>query len=289
MLNTSVELGQSKQNEVLTKYMKKLQSSGYDHQTRLEVLKSITNAWDKIMKKSESGERPLHRNREFNKEDRAKAKENKKLNWYKGKDGKSFDSVMMVPATPHGELKKIVENNAKSANLRIKIVEKSGVKLGSYLKQKFDKTSKKGPCKEKDCLICQHSEKNNRTCRTPSIVYKITCMECEKHQIRANYYGETSFNGYTRGVQHQSKYKSKNKAVQEKSAMRKHSKSVHDDKKVKFRMEVIKSFKNNPLARQVFESILIVKSKSEDEFPLNDKNEFNQAMIVTAKYTKGNF
>ena len=49
------------------------------------------------------------------------------------------------------------------------------------------------------------------------------------------------------------------------------------------------SFKNNLLERQVFESILIVKSKSEDEFPLNDKNEFNQAMIVTAKYTKGNY
>ena len=71
--------------------------------------------------------------------------------------------------------------------------------------------------------------------------------------------------------------------------MRKHSKLVHDDKNVKFKMEVLKTFKDNPLARQVFESILIVKSKSEDEFPLNDKNEFNQAMIVTAKYTKGNF
>ena len=46
-------------------------------------------------------------------------------------------------------------------------------------------------------------------------------------------------------------------------------------------------FKNNPLVRQVFKSILIVKSKSEDDYPLNDKNEFNQAMIVTAKYSKG--
>ena len=52
-------------------------------------------------------------------------------------------------------------------------------------------------------------------------------------------------------------------------------------------MEVLKSFKNNPLARQVFESINIVNSKNEDQYPLNDKNEFNQALIVTAKYTKG--
>ena len=51
-------------------------------------------------------------------------------------------------------------------------------------------------------------------------------------------------------------------------------------------MEVIKSFKK-PIARQVMESILIIKSKEEDHFPLNSKNEFNQALIVTAKYTKG--
>ena len=269
--------------------MKKLQTSGYDHQTRLEVLKSILNAWEKILEKSESGERPLHRKREFNKEERAKAKEAKKVNWYKGKDGKSFDSVMMVPATPHGELKKIIESKAKSANLKIKIVEKSGVKLVTYLKRKYDKTSKNGLCNEKDCLICQHSDKNIRKCRTPSIVYKITCKECEKHQIKAKYYGETSFNGYTRGAQHLAKYRSKNASTQEKSALRKHAKSVHNDKKVDFKMEVIKSFKNNPLGRQVFESILIVKSKSEDDYPLNDKNEFNQAMIVTAKYTQGQY
>ena len=52
-------------------------------------------------------------------------------------------------------------------------------------------------------------------------------------------------------------------------------------------MEVIKSFKNNPLARQVLESVYIVKSKTEDDHPMNSKNEFNQAMVVTAKFTKG--
>ena len=52
-------------------------------------------------------------------------------------------------------------------------------------------------------------------------------------------------------------------------------------------MTVVKTFKNNPLVRQLYESIKIVNSKVEDAYPLNDKNEFNQAMIVTAKYTKG--
>ena len=71
--------------------------------------------------------------------------------------------------------------------------------------------------------------------------------------------------------------------------MKKHSKPVHDDKKVKFRMEVIKSFKNNPLARQVFESILIVKSKSEDEFPLNDKKRIQSSYDCHCKIHKRKF
>ena len=193
---------------------------------------------------------------------------------------------MMVPATPKSTLKKIIEAKAKESNLRVKVVEKSGQKFGCYMK-KFDKTKTKGPCEEKDCLICQHTTKMTRKCRVPSIVYQITCIECEKKNVKSKYYGETSFNGYTRGVQHQNSYRSKSKKTQEKSALRRHAKEVHQDKKVDYRMDVLKSFKNNPLARQVYESVKIVNAKVEDDFQLNDKDEFNQAMIITAKYTQG--
>ena len=192
---------------------------------------------------------------------------------------------MMIPATPHGELKKIIEDKAKNANLKVKIVEKAGQKLSSYLK-KFDSTQSEQPCTEKDCLICVNTTKPTRKCRIPNIVYKISCKECERQGVKSNYYGESNFNGYTRGVQHNEKYRSKNKNTQEKSALRRHAKEVHDDKKVAYKMEIIKSFKK-PLSRQVMESIYIIKSKEEDDFPLNSKKEFNQALIVTAKYSKG--
>ena len=104
--------------------------------------------------------------------------------------------------------------------------------------------------------------------------------------MKSNYYGESNFNRYTRGVQHIEKYRSKNKTTQEKSALRRHAKEVHDDKKVGYKMEILKTFKK-PLSRQVMESIYIIKSKEEDDFPLNSKNEFNQALILTAKYSKG--
>ena len=194
----------------------------------------------------------------------------------------------MIPATPGGILKKILKEKARIANLRINVVEKPGMKLSSHLK-KYEKTANKENCGKNDCMICKNSNQGKKKCRIPNIVYRITCEECEKSKISANYYGETSFNGYTRGLQHQQKYRSKSLKTQEKSAMRKHAKEIHGDKNVKYKMEVIKTFKNNPLARQVYESIQIVNSKAQDMYPLNDKNEFNQAMIITAKYTKGVF
>ena len=159
------------------------------------------------------------------------------------------------------------------------------MKLGSYLK-KYDKTQINASCGDKDSLLSKNSEKVNSKCRIPDIVYQICCIECEKEKLRSRYYGESNFNGFTRGGQHQRNYRSKNKNVQEESALRRHAKEVHGDKNIAYRMEIIKSFKK-PMERQVYESIKIVNSKTEDHFPLNTKNEFNQALIVTAKFSRG--
>ena len=122
---------------------------------------------------------------------------------------------------------------------------------------------------------------------TGNIVYKIACKECLIKDKKANYYGESHFNGYTRGKQHLSNYRSTNKDTQEKSAMRRHAKKVHNDKEVEFEMTIMKSFKEDPLRRQIYESILIVDSKKIDDYPMNNKKEFHQAMIVTASYKQG--
>ena len=139
-------------------------------------------------------------------------------------------------------MKKILEEKAKNSNLKIKIVEKAGQKLSTYL-GKFDKTKSSELCTEKDCLICTNTTKMTRKCRIPNIVYKISCQECAKNGIKSNYYGESNFNGYTRGRQHVENYRSTNKNTQEKSAMRQHAKHQHNDKKIEFKMTVIKTFK----------------------------------------------
>ena len=73
----------------------------------------------------------------------------------------------------------------------------------------------------------------------------------------------------------------------EKSAMRKHAKEVHNNRDVEFQMEIIKTFQNDALGRQVYESTKIIESKTNDHYPLNTKNEYNQALIVMANYKKG--
>ena len=98
--------------------MKKLQSSGYDAKTRIEILKSIKNGWKQIIIKSENGERPLHRSRGYMKEERKEANMMKRVNWYKGKDQKSFDSYLMIPATSGSELKRLFEKQAKKEDLK---------------------------------------------------------------------------------------------------------------------------------------------------------------------------
>ena len=57
--------------------------------------------------------------------------------------------------------------------------------------------------------------------------------------------------------------------------------------KVDFEMKIMRTFKGDPLGRQMYESILIIDSKNNDDFPMNSKNEFNQALIITASYKQG--
>ena len=230
----------------------------------------------------------MYRSRSYKKEERREAKEAKKGNWFKqnSKGEVIYDSVLFVPATPKSELKTIIEDEAKACNLRVRVVEKPGRKLIDYIKSS-DKTNEKPKCGDESCIMCETDTKGGRKCRKSDIVYEITCEECKKAKKRARYFGETHFNAYTRGKQHLEKYNSNNENTQEKSALRKHAKDVHEDKHVKFGMKIVKNFKNDPLARQVHEAIKIVESKENDDYPMNTKSEFNQALIVTTKHTRG--
>ena len=94
-----------------------MQYSGYTHKFRSEIIDSAYKAYEKIKELADSETRPFYRPREWQREERSKAKRQKQLNWYKTG---GYDSVIFVPATPNSELQKKYSNE----------VAKSGMKTG---------------------------------------------------------------------------------------------------------------------------------------------------------------
>ena len=132
LLNTSRELGEEAKIRILNKYMMKLKISGYAHKMIEEILRSIENGWQKIISRDENGERPMYRSREYKREERIEEKENKIRDWYKGKGGKQYDSVIFIPETPNSSLKNKVERIAIKSGIKVKVVEKAGQKMVDY-------------------------------------------------------------------------------------------------------------------------------------------------------------
>ena len=96
MLNCSKDLEEERRKEHLSFFMARMQSSGYDHGFRLEILKSALKAYE-TMKNNESEGRMMYRERTWNRKERKKQKEERKKNWYSTGD---VESVLFIPATP---------------------------------------------------------------------------------------------------------------------------------------------------------------------------------------------
>ena len=103
------------------------------------------------------------------------------------------------------------------------------------------------------------------------VVYEIVCVPCSGMASpgRYRYIGETARNAYTRGREHLSMLRNKNKA----SVLWKHCRDVHSGNMIGFKMSVIKRYKNDAMKRQIMESVIIESSNQEEL--LNDKTEWN--------------
>ena len=136
--------------------------------------------------------------------------------------------MMFVPATPHSKLRKMVEEEVACSTLKIKVVERAGVKVKNLLQR--NNPYKKKTCDDNGCFVC--STTRNGSCRKSGITYKISCKgDCDGD----SYHGETHANGYTRGSQHISDYEHK----REGSVMWKHCVKRHGGDEQGFDMEVV--------------------------------------------------
>ena len=280
--NTKIELGKDVQVFHLNNYMLKLKHSGYSAKYRAEILDSSFKAFEKMVEDNRNGVKPLYRSREWNREERNKLKQEKKVNWYKktGKNKIEYKTVLFVPVTKDGklakEMKKREEEINKYSEERIKIVEDGGIKLKNMLvnKNPFTKTK----CEQRKCALCQHSSTQSKIpCNTSNVGYRFNCDTCASRGTPMVYEGETARSARIRGAEHLRDLKNKNP----KSALFKHKENNHEHEEMKVSMEITSRFKD-PLSRQANEAIRISNRGDNGEL-MNSKTEFNHPPIARIK------
>ena len=246
-------------------YMRKLQFSGYDKTFRYTVAKSAINAYEAIRDQEAQGTRPMHRPKDWRRVERMLEKEEKKKTWYK-RGG--FDSVLFIPSTPEGKLKRMYEEIIRRSGIRIKVIEKTGRTLKSQL-QTSD-PFRDPDCGRADCLVCTTFGQGN--CNTESITYRI---DCGSENCRKNVYkGESAHNAYTRGGEHMSRLTARDISN---SPLWRHCVDQHGGEMQTFLMSVTGTFRNDPMLRQVTEAVQI--NNMDVNLRMNDRAEWNMTRV----------
>ena len=290
--NTKLELGPEIQKKHLNFLMLKMKNSGYGQKFRREILDSGQKAFKKMIKDEKEGVKPMYRSRDYNKEERKKAKFNKRRNWWNTKKSKiQYKNVLFVTPTPGGVLMKLLQNREAELNKneeeRIKIVERGGLKMKNILCAK--NPFRKSKCNQKTCVLCSKSEyievsseEVKVNCNTNNVGYRWCCVTCQEKNITKIYEGESSRSARLRGAEHLKQLEKKS----EKSVLFKHQMAAHPNEMVKFKMEITGKFKD-ALTRQSNEAVRI-SNRPRHEL-LNSKSEFNHpplARVVVERRNK---
>ena len=262
LLNNSEYLKKEEKKETVEFFLMRMQASGYDERDRYEVLKSAINAYNKI---KDNSIRPKYRGKEMNTAKRRIEKCEKQRNWYK--EG-GFESVIFVPATPKSELARRFQEEVENSELKIKVVEKPGIKIKRILQR--NDTSKRRICGDGRCFVCTTTQDGN--CRKTGITYAIRCNgDCGG----STYYGETNGNAYTRGLEHINDYEHE----RTNSVMMKHCRKKHEGERQQFEMRVTDYVRKDPTKRQIMEAIRI--NREVEDKRINDRREWIVGKIPT--------
>ena len=99
-----------------------MQYSAYSKKFRYEVVDSALKAYRARKKAGQEGEGPLHRPKEWRKEEQGQEKNGKKSSSYK-RGGN--EAVIFVPVTPNSQLQKKYQKEIKQQE----VVEKAGIAI----------------------------------------------------------------------------------------------------------------------------------------------------------------
>ena len=160
----------------------------------------------------------------------------------------NIESVMFVPHTREGELKRRLTRMEENLGLknRIKYVERVGKCLGDML---IKKDPWAGDCGRETCFLCTTG--GGGKCMRRGVVYSIECNLCGEEGKKAVYFGESARSAYDRGLEQMSALLNKDK----RSPLWTHHEEVHsEDQEPNFSMKVV-SVHASTLSRQVQEGL----------------------------------
>ena len=236
-----------------------MQASGYNQEHRYNVLKSAFNAYNKIKEDDINGIRQMYRKTTWNNIERRAERKHKRNNWFG-----NYDTVLFVSATPQSELKRLYEDEIRKRKMKIKVVERSGIKIKDTLQKKSTLNDKQ--CKD-DCFICTTTQKGN--CMSSGVTYMINCNSDHDDKIY-QYDGRTMKNGYARGKEHIMKLNKKHND----SVLWKHCQEEHNGNVQEFSMSITGRCRNDATLLQILEAINIRNQREKGITSMNSRNEW---------------
>jgi hypothetical protein len=249
-------------------YLSRMMEAGYPERYSRDTLKRCLRIYDSMVEDDASGIRPLYRPKDHDVISRRREKQRKLKNW---SNRGGYIAPIFVPPTPNSELANILKVIAESEaeeGIRFRIVETGGRTVKSIL-QKSNPTATVG-CEEEDCLPCRPGRGEGGDCRRCGVNYSIECQLCPDGH-KSLYHGETARNLYTRGIDHEQNYRTK----QEKSSMLKHQNKEYQGSPGSYTAKVNATAKDC-LTRQVREAVHLRRSSVPT---LNGKTEWHQPAL----------
>ena len=273
---TKRELHGELTNQLLSEYSHMLLVSGYDAQFRLEAIQAGVRGYRNQCERADAGISPLHRPRDWDKDNRWKKKKLVHSTWYR-----PADAVMFCPPTPGAELQKeiqkVVTEEASRLGMKVRVTETGGSKVKSQLCGALDLTK----CIYPNCPACRSDTGGGSHTRS-SCEYLGQCLICKEDDITALYHGETGDNGVTRLLQHEDDIKK----FRLKNAFAKHLEEKHKDRRgdpTAFSFKVVKTYKK-PHERQISEGLRIFSSEA--DILMNGKSEWMQPAVQRIQMTR---
>ena len=162
----------------LEKFARKLRRSGYPHSFRHQVIKSALDRWKRMCKEEDEGVRPVHRPREFRREERKVAKISKKQNWHQGGSQLSAPLILDPVAGPLvGQLQEECRKGEDKFGIRVVVATRAGQSVRRDAKVE---PLRKVGCDRQECFPCTGAVKKKPDCERNSVGYRTTCLTCQQ-------------------------------------------------------------------------------------------------------------